>query len=130
MNLDGVNIVSVDDNELNNEIIKLMLNESALVTFNNGYDLLNYLSECLPDLILLDIMMPEFNGIQVLEKIRSNPKTKSIPVIMVTSMDEKEIKDELAMAGFNNLADGYVTKPFKMKKLKNKIVEILKNNSH
>lgn len=60
-----------------------------------------------PDLILLDIIMPEMNGLQVLEKLKMDPQTKNIPVAMLTALGEEDIIDKSFKLG----AVGYLTKP-------------------
>lgn len=76
-----------------------------------------------PNLILLDIKMPDKDGFQVLEKFRSLPQTKYIPVIMLTSYGEPAFKIK---AG-NLYCDGYVLKSESLEVLKGKIEEVLKN---
>ncbi len=71
------------------------------------------LEEKLPDLILLDIMLPEEDGMDVLKKIKSNPRTADIPAIMVTAKTEEIDK----VMGLDNGADDYITKPFGMMEL-------------
>lgn len=75
-----------------------------------------------PDLLLLDIMLPEEDGISILKKIRSNPKTSTIPVIMLTAKDsEYDI-----VTGLDAGADDYVTKPFGMMALVSRIKAVLR----
>ena len=69
--------------------------------------------EIKPDLIILDIMMPLMDGITVLQKLKENPATNSIPVIMLTAKD----KDEDILKGYKYGAEYYITKPFKLKQL-------------
>ncbi len=83
-----------------------------------------------PDLLLLDIMLPEEDGISILKKLRSNPKTSTIPVIMLTAKDsEYDI-----VTGLDSGADDYVTKPFGMMALVSRIKAVLrryeKSDSH
>lgn len=83
-----------------------------------------------PDLLLLDIMLPQEDGISILKKLRSNPKTSNIPVIMLTAKDsEYDI-----VTGLDAGADDYVTKPFGMMPLVSRIKAVLrryeKNDSH
>ena len=78
-----------------------------------------------PDLILLDIMMPEMDGFRFLAIVRSNPETQTIPVIILTVLsDEEDI-----LKGFREEADEYVTKPFDPKALVETIREVL-SRSH
>jgi DNA-binding response OmpR family regulator len=67
----------------------------------------------LPDLILLDIMLPDADGLQILSRLRTHPKFARMPVIMMTG--KAEVSD--VKAGLAAGADGYVTKPFKMSAL-------------
>lgn len=83
-----------------------------------------------PDLLLLDIMLPEEDGISILKKLRSNPKTSTIPVIMLTAKDlEYDV-----VTGLDSGADDYVTKPFGMMALVSRIKAVLrryeKSDSH
>ncbi len=83
-----------------------------------------------PDLLLLDIMLPEEDGISILKKLRSNPKTSTIPVIMLTSKDSEYD----VVTGLDSGADDYVTKPFGMMALVSRIKAVLrryeKSDSH
>ena len=83
-----------------------------------------------PDLLLLDIMLPEEDGISILKKLRSNPKTSTIPVIMLTAKDSEYD----VVTGLDSGADDYVTKPFGMMPLVSRIKAVLrryeKTDSH
>ena len=83
-----------------------------------------------PDLLLLDIMLPEEDGISILKKLRSNPKTSTIPVIMLTAKDSEYD----VVTGLDSGADDYVTKPFGMMALVSRIKAVLrryeKTDSH
>jgi two-component system alkaline phosphatase synthesis response regulator PhoP len=83
-----------------------------------------------PDLLLLDIMLPEEDGISILKKLRSNPKTSTIPVIMLTAKDSEYD----VVTGLDSGADDYVTKPFGMMALVSRIKAVLrryeKSDSH
>ncbi|WP_407425279.1 response regulator transcription factor [Treponema sp.] len=83
-----------------------------------------------PDLLLLDIMLPEEDGISILKKLRSNPKTSTIPVIMLTAKDSEYD----VVTGLDSGADDYVTKPFGMMTLVSRIKAVLrryeKTDSH
>lgn len=75
-----------------------------------------------PDLVLLDIMLPEEDGISILKKLRSNKKTSSIPVIMLTAKDSEYD----VVTGLDAGADDYVTKPFGMMALASRIKAVLR----
>lgn len=75
-----------------------------------------------PDLILLDIMLPEEDGISILKKLRSNPSTSSIPVIMLTAKDS----EYNVVSGLDAGSDDYVTKPFGMMTLVSRIKAVLR----
>ena len=88
---------------------------------NNGEEALNALNEKLPDLILLDVMMPKPDGYEVCQKIRATPEWKDIAIIMLTAKGrEVEREKGLAMG-----ADDYVTKPFATQDLVAKVQNIL-----
>ncbi len=75
-----------------------------------------------PDLILLDLMLPEEDGLNILKKIRSNPKLKDIPVMMITARDSEYDK----VIGLESGADDYVTKPFGMMELMARVKALLR----
>lgn len=75
-----------------------------------------------PDLLLLDIMLPQEDGISILKKLRSNPKTSGIPVIMLTAKDSEYD----VVTGLDAGADDYVTKPFGMMPLVSRIKAVLR----
>ncbi len=103
-------IVVVDDNSDVLEITRILLESEG---FNvrcaySGKDLFAGLEELKPDLILLDIRMPEIDGLEVLRRLKCAPETSSIPIIMISTL----VKDEDLLAAHRLGADYYVTKPF------------------
>lgn len=104
-------VLIVEDEE---SLLKL---ESILLTskgfevkgVSNGKAALESLEEDKPDLILLDIMLPEIDGFEVCQRIKANPETKNIPVIMLTAKKSREDMARGELVG----ADWYITKPFK-----------------
>jgi CheY-like chemotaxis protein len=74
----------------------------------------------IPDLILLDIMMPDMDGWEVFDKLRANEKWKNIPVIFITARS-----DGLAANAGAMIADDYIEKPIEIKELKNRIDNVL-----
>ncbi|OHD17399.1 MAG: hypothetical protein A2087_07465 [Spirochaetes bacterium GWD1_61_31] len=106
----GQKILVVDDIALNIEIVLNILGESGceLLTANSGSSALELIQNSQPDLILLDIMMPDIDGFSVLSRIKQHPSTKDIPVIFLTSIDEMQSLIE----GFKLGAVDYIKKPF------------------
>jgi CheY-like chemotaxis protein len=105
-----ITIMVVDDNPDQVEIVRLMLEkkEFNVKCVYNGPQLFAGLEEQVPDLIILDIMMPQMDGLEVLTRLKGNPATASIPVILLTA---KVMYDEV-LRGYKRGADYYMTKPF------------------
>ena len=81
--------------------------------FETGKEFRAALEEELPELVLLDIMLPGEDGYTILEKLKNNPETRNIPVIMVTAKEAEYDK----VRGLEGGADDYITKPFSMDEL-------------
>lgn len=97
--------------------------------FNDGGELFEALSECvksgeMPRLIMLDIMLPGDDGMEILRKIRNNPATKSIPVIMETAKGTEFDK----VIGLDTGADDYLTKPFGMMEMIARVNAVLRRS--
>lgn len=120
----GNRILIVDDDELSRRLLARQLTDKGFATLDeeSGEQVLQRLANDPVDLVLLDIRMPQVSGIRLLKKIRSNPKTKHLPVIMVTA--ENNIDSKLAC--IESGADGYVTKPVDMSLLMRNIASTLK----
>ncbi len=101
-------ILVVDDEPNNLQLLKQVLNEQYQLLFaTNGVKALEAAVKHLPDLILLDIMMPGISGYETCERLKANPLTKDIPVIFVTAMGEVEQE----MQGFDVGGVDYIQKP-------------------
>lgn len=98
---DDINILQMESYSLRNSGFETK-------EFDNGADLLSTLSKELPDMIILDIMLPGEDGLSILKKIRNEPSTKNIPVMMVTAKTTELDK----VKGLDAGADDYITKPF------------------
>jgi DNA-binding response OmpR family regulator len=104
-------ILVVDDDETLANLLVNLLNVNGYQASKSfkGREALRMISEDQPDLVLLDILMPELNGFDVLTKLRQDPKTKDIPVVIVTALS-----DELyVLEGWVRDTDGYLSKPFR-----------------
>lgn len=112
-----------DDDNIRKLINYSLLSQGFEVKdFAHPSDFWTALKEFHPQLILLDIMLPQEDGISILKKLRSNPKTSTIPIIMLTAKDsEYDI-----VAGLDAGADDYVTKPFGMMALVSRIRAVLR----
>jgi len=108
-------ILTVDDVPKNIQLLAGMLGKNNYIVSAamNGKQALIISEKVLPDIILLDVMMPDMTGFEVCKKLKENPKTKDIPVIFLTAKTETEDIIE----GFNVGAVDYVTKPFKSEEL-------------
>ena len=103
-------ILCVDDRKDILELIKVMLEKEGydVSVSESGEDALRQISVEVPDLILLDIMMPIMPGLEVLKKIISGDKTRNVPVIMLTAINEfSYIKTAMELG-----ASTYISKPF------------------
>ncbi len=104
----------VDDSPDLVEILRITLESKG---FNvrcaySGKDLFASLEEQKPDLILLDIIMPQMDGLQALRRLKEDPSMLFIPVILLTDKADDEDVDEDVMVGYKMGADYYITKPF------------------
>ncbi len=107
-------ILVVDDEQLNVELLESILaKDYDVVTALSGIEALVKVEKTSPDLLLLDIMMPNMNGYAVCRQLKSSPKTMPIPIVMVTALKEKEDKIKAIEAG----ADDFLSKPVDMYEL-------------
>ena len=102
-------ILIVDDDLDTLRLVGLMLQKKGyqILAANNGKQGLLKVAEDIPDLILLDVMMPEMDGYEVARRLRENPKTANIPILMFTAKSQLDDK----VTGFEAGADDYLTKP-------------------
>ena len=102
-------VLIVDDNPDSITIIRSILEAHQFVVdiANSGPEALERLQGARPDVVLLDVMMPEMSGIEVLEQLKASPDTARLPVILVTA----KTQDEDVLVGYQYGADYYITKP-------------------
>ncbi len=122
--VDTANILVVDDHEDNIEVLRARLEAWGYKTTTamHGAEAIRCVNESPPDLILLDVMMPEISGIEVAKQIKGNPNLPFIPIIMQTALDSTENKVEGLEAG----ADDYITKPIDFAELKARLRSMLR----
>ncbi len=90
--------------------------------FDTAQEFMTAMNSVLPDLVLLDVMLPDEDGLSVLKKLRANQETKTIPVIMVTAKTTELDK----VKGLDMGADDYVTKPFGVMELISRVKAVLR----
>ena len=117
-------ILVVDDEEHILELIKFNLESAGyqVVTAENGEDALRLCSEEKPDLVLLDIMLPGIDGLEVCRRLKSQKETMLIPIIMITAKGEEVDK----IIGLELGADDYITKPFSVRELVARVKALLR----
>lgn len=108
-------ILAVDDNEDNLLLLSEVLNvfDCSLITATEGQIALLLAQAYNPDLILLDVMLPDLNGVEVVRYLKENSVTNHIPVIAVTALARQEDRDRLLSAGCSE----YITKPYMLEDL-------------
>ncbi len=119
-------ILLVDDQEMNLATLEAILSsgEYELHTAGDGYAALDAAARHRPDLILLDIMMPELDGYAVCRQIRATPALASIPVVMVTALNDQASRLKGIQAG----ADDFISKPIPMEELRARVRTITRLN--
>lgn len=119
-------IYCVEDDDNIRELVIYTLETTGLKAkgFAEGAEFMEALAFDTPELILLDIMLPGEDGLEILRKLKSSSKTKGIPVIMVTAKGTEYDK----VIGLDSGADDYVTKPFGMMELVSRIKAVLRRS--
>jgi two-component system alkaline phosphatase synthesis response regulator PhoP len=102
--------------------ISLEVENYHVLGASNGFEALELAKTNIPDLILLDIMMPGMDGYEVCARLKKDPVTRNIPVIMLTAKDAVREK----VKGLDIGADDYVTKPFNINELKARIKSVMR----
>jgi CheY-like chemotaxis protein len=117
-------VLIVDDNPQNVELLQAFLESLPvkIVTAGDGQEALEKIEQYKPDLILLDIMMPRMSGFQVCKKIKSDPNTKDIQVLMVTALNELGDIEQATECG----TDDFVSKPVNKFELITRVKSLLK----
>ena len=120
----AANILIVEDEESILELIAINLHQAGFnpIRALNAEYAENIIREALPDLIILDWMLPGMNGADFAKRVRSNSNTKSVPIIMLTAKSEEDDK----LKGLDIGADDYMTKPFSPKELIARIKAVLR----
>jgi len=117
-------IAVLDDEEDIVELVSVHLKKNSYIPkeFYTAKDLFSYLSSEIPDLIVLDLMLPDMDGLDICRKIKNDPRLKNIPIIMLTAKQDESDK----IIGLEFGADDYVTKPFSPKELMARVKAVLR----
>ena len=112
---DGKKILIVDDEQDIVETLKFILEAHGYNCFcaYNGEDGLNKAKEIMPDLIILDVMMPKINGYKISRLLKYDNKYKNIPIIMVTARSQEQDK----LIGEETGVNEYISKPFELEEI-------------
>lgn len=121
-------ILIVDDEPAGRNVIESVLfNQGYTLEFAvNGRDALKKAKALKPDLVLLDLMMPEMDGMQVCQRLRSDRELAEVPVVMVTALDDRNLRIACLDAG----ADDFITKPFDRAELRARVRTITRLNRY
>jgi len=111
----GERILVVEDNEKNMKLFRDVLVATGYRTLEatTGVEAVDIASEHLPDLVMMDIQLPDLDGIQALHRLRANARTKTIPVLALTAQAMRGDRERFLAAGF----DGYLSKPVDVREL-------------
>lgn len=117
-------VLVVDDNLQNLELLQAYLEDTDCKTLpaRDGVEALKIIAENPPDLILLDVMMPKMSGFEVCKRIKNDPKTTNIPVIMVTALNEFGDIER----GIDSGTDDFISKPINKPELLTRVRTMLK----
>jgi two-component system, OmpR family, alkaline phosphatase synthesis response regulator PhoP len=117
-------ILVVDDNEQNLELLQAYLEDFQCRTIpaKDGVEALEIIKKSKPDLVLLDVMMPKMSGFEVCRRIKNNPQTADLPVIMVTALNELGDIERAIESG----TDDFLSKPVNKLELITRVKTMLK----
>ncbi len=121
-------ILIVDDDPAGRQTLESILDEQGyqLEMAENGLQAIEMAHKFLPDVILLDVMMPDMDGFEVCQRIRSEPTLAEIPIIMLTALDDRKSLLDGLEAG----ADDYITKPYDRFELRARLIGITRLNRY
>ena len=120
-------ILVVEDEPAIQELIAYNLKQAGhqALRADNAEQALNLVSNALPDLVLLDWMLPGLSGIEFARRLRADKRTRTVPIIMLTARSDEQDK----LAGLDSGADDYITKPFSPRELMARIKAVLRRRA-
>ncbi len=121
-------VLIADDDGDSREILSALLGTQGyrLVFATTGKEALHHAARFLPDLVLLDVMMPEIDGFEVCRRLRSNALLAEVPVVILTALNDRESR----LQGIGAGADDFISKPFDMTELRMRVQTILRLNRY
>ena len=127
MSFMAATILVVEDEPAIQELIAYNLKQAGHLPLraDNAEQALNLISNALPDLVLLDWMLPGLSGIELARRLRADKRTRSIPIIMLTARSDEQDK----LQGLETGADDYITKPFSPRELTARIKAVLRRRA-
>jgi PAS domain S-box-containing protein len=117
-------ILIVDDEPVGRRILEVLLSDQGytFVTASNGEEALTQAAAFMPDLILLDIMMPRMDGFEVCQRLRADPLLAEVPVVMVTALDDRDSR----LRGIEVGADDFISKPIDRVEVRKRVQTIMR----
>ncbi len=127
MSLMAATILVVEDEPAIQELIAYNLKQAGHqpLRADNAEQALNLIADALPDLVLLDWMLPGLSGVEFAKRLRADKRTRSIPIIMLTARSDEQDK----LQGLESGADDYITKPFSPRELNARIKAVLRRRA-
>jgi CheY-like chemotaxis protein len=122
----GKKVLIADDNVINRELLQDILERFKpwgleILNASNGAEAYDLAKQEKPELVLLDIMMPDMSGYEVSQKIKDDPDLANVYIIMVSAKTQQEDRKQAVHAG----ADEYITKPFDIRLIRERVQSIL-----
>lgn len=119
----GKKILVVDDDPTSLKLLDLVLNKEGyqVMTASNGLEALRKARQESPDLLILDVMLPGFDGFEICHRLRGEPATATMPIMMLSSKQQKSDQDAASKVG----ANAFLSKPVDRTSLLTKVAELL-----
>jgi len=121
-------VLYIEDNIDNLVLVRRVLRAAGfeLLEATSARDGIGMAEEHLPDLILMDINMPEMDGLTATMRLRENPALRSVPIVALTANVMRNVLDQVMASG----CDGYIVKPIQVDTFSDQILSFLKNGQH